>query len=137
MPDPSPSNKESHILSLIIICVCCHLLSGQAGLEEADKVDFWKQRFDALSDESDSTIRLLKKENQQLREQVDSFKSQCSSTSIEGESLSATVKTEPQDDVTVTETHLSSTDAGELSGSGITKVFSSMFHMEGITKMGN
>ena len=93
--------------------------SWQAELEEADKVDYWIKRFDALSDESDSTIHLLKKENQQLREQVDRFKGQCSSTSIEEENLSLMVKSEPQDDVAVTETHPSSIAAGELSGNGI------------------
>ena len=93
-------------------------MSGQAEPEEADEVDYWKQRFEALSDESDSTIRLLKKENRQLREQVDEFKGQRSSASMEEESLSIMVKTEPQDGVAVTETHLSTT-AGELSSNGM------------------
>lgn len=84
---------------------------GLAELEEADKVDYWKQRFDTLSDGSDLSLK------QQLKEQMDKAVVQCCSAPMEGESLATMVKTEPVDDVAVTEVQPSAA-ADEPSSNG-------------------
>ena len=66
--------------------------------------DYWKQRFQALSDESDSTIRLLKKENQRLRIEME----QESCTQMEQTSSIAFIKAEPLEEVVLAENPLTS-----------------------------
>ena len=71
-------------------------------MEQASRCreDYWKQRFDTLVDKSDSMILLLKTE---LKDQVDEFKGQFSSNWMGGDTLITSVKTEPQDDITMTQ----------------------------------
>lgn len=54
---------------------------------------YWKQKYEALSDTSDSTIQFLKKENLQLRLKVDKLSSHAPD---EGEGLTTPIKEEPE-----------------------------------------
>ncbi len=61
----------------------------------------WKQRFNALSDQSDSTIKLLKKENQRLRVMVEKLEDQLP-TQMEQPISTAFIKAEPLEEDTFT-----------------------------------
>ena len=66
--------------------------------------------FQTLSDKSDSTIQMLKKENRQLRDAMDRFKGQVFpgpvQKAMETEVFVRSVKVEPEDDIiTVAEPH--------------------------------
>ena len=74
--------------------------TGQSELEQGGKEDYWKQKFDTLSDESDSTIKMLKKENQKLR---GNMKGQLLPTPMETEVLTTPIKAESPEDITTAE----------------------------------
>lgn len=57
---------------------------------------YWREKFYALSDESDSTIKLLKKENQRLRVKVEELGDQ-STIQIQQVISTTSVKAEPQE----------------------------------------
>ena len=58
----------------------------------------WRQKFYTLSDQSDSTIKLLKKENQRLRVKVEELEDQSSTQMQQVISMTTSVKVEPQEE---------------------------------------
>ena len=69
---------------------------------------YWRQRFHALSDQSDSTIKLLKKENQRLRVRLEDQ----SHTQTEQAKPITFIKAEPLEEDTLTEIPQTTSIAG-------------------------
>lgn len=77
---------------------------------------YWREKFYALSDESDSTIKLLKKENQRLRVKVEELGDQ-STIQIQQVISTTSVKAEPQEKEEEEEDTLTETPQSLLSPS--------------------
>ena len=92
---------------------------GQVQVQYSEEGACWKEKFYALCDESDSTIKLLKKENLQLRDKVEELEDQ-STIQIQQIISTTSVKAEPHEEKeedTLTETPqslLSPSIAGRL-----------------------
>lgn len=72
-----------------------YVLLGKVQIQHSEEGAYWREKFHALSDQSDSTIKLLKKENQRLRVKVEELEDQ-SSTQMQEVILTTSVKAEPQ-----------------------------------------
>lgn len=75
-----------------------YVLLGQVQVQRNEEDAHWRQRFHALSDQSDSTIKLLKKENQRLRVKVEELEDQSSTQMQQVISTTTSVKVEPQEE---------------------------------------
>ena len=91
------------------------MLLGQGQVQQSGEEGYWKQRFQALSDGSDSTIQLLKKENQRLRIKLEELEHQ-SYTQMDHANTVAFIKAEPPEEVMLaSEIPLSSTSLSAAS----------------------
>ena len=70
------------------------LSSGKLLQRNVEEKETWEQKFHALADHSDSTIQMLKKENQNLKNRVEKIEYQ-STTTMETEPPVMPVKAEP------------------------------------------
>ena len=111
-PIPSTSTSITS-LSIVVFILPVYILLGQVQVKQSGEEGYWKQRFQALSDGSDSTIQLLKKENQRLKVELE----RQSHTQMEQANTIVSVKQEPLEEVTLAEIPPNSTSpsaAGKL-----------------------
>ena len=82
-------------------------------MEHNNEGAYWRQRFHALSDQSDSTIKLLKKDNQRLRVKVEELEDQSHAQTEQAKPITF-IKAEPLEEDMLTEIPQTPSISGRL-----------------------